>query len=315
MKFRAFRAFIASVYRAKDAASARERELTRAMEVRSRAREVLAEAEMIANRTSVEFDPARAEPAEELDTVDGVAAAAGIAALPAPASPSPSPPSSNLLLHPPVVAPAATIESIDESAIFDLSADEQDVSVADDADDDKNLTPADAPNEKETAAEAPVAAVAPPAAHSREYEVAYKAAFDAALAAAEAEAAALRARLADTTNDASRRTATSHRNTRLNHVLDDKENAGPENDASKRPTAGGASFRSFAPSGTFAKVYHDVGRIATGGSSDDAMLGPVRGARTAKALRAADAILGRHERNDGYGRGSAEGYSRVYHHR
>ena len=47
----------------------------------------------------------------------------------------------------------------------------------------------------------------------------------------------------------------------------------------------------------------------------DAMLGPVRGARTAKALRAADAILGRHERNDGYGRGSAEGYSRVYHHR
>ena len=47
----------------------------------------------------------------------------------------------------------------------------------------------------------------------------------------------------------------------------------------------------------------------------DAMLGPVRGARTAKALRAADAILGRHERNDGYGHGSAEGYSRVYHHR
>ena len=305
LKFRAFRAFIASVYRAKDAASARERELTRAMEVRSRAREVLAEAEMIANRTSVEFDPARAEPAEELDTVDGVAAAAGIAALPAPASPSPSPPSSNLLLHPPVFAPAATIESTDESAIFDLSADEQDVSVADDADDDKILTPADAPNEKETAAEAPVAAVAPPSAHSREYEVAYKAAFDAALAAAEAEAAALRARLADTTNDVSRRTATSHRNTRLNHVLDDKENAGPENDAS----------RSFAPSGTFAKVYHDAGRIATGSASDDAMLGPVRGARTAKALRAADAILGRHETNDGYGRGSAEGYSRVYHHR
>ena len=86
---------------------------------------------------------------------------------------------------------------------------------------------------------------------------------------------------------------------------DDKENVGPENDAS----------RSFAPSGTFAKVYHDVGRIATGSASDDAMLGPVRGARTAKALRAADAILGRHERNDGYGRGSAEGYSRVYHHR
>ena len=36
---------------------------------------------------------------------------------------------------------------------------------------------------------------------------------------------------------------------------------------------------------------------------------------SAKALRAADAILGRHERNDGYGHGSAEGYSRVYHHR
>jgi len=310
LKFRAFRAFIASVYRARDAASARERELTRAMEVRSRAREVLAEAEMIANRTSVEFDPACAEPAEEVDAVDGVAAAAGIAALPAPASPSPSPPSSHLLLHPPVVAPtpAATIESIDESAIFDLSADEQDVSVADD--DDKNLTPPDAPNEKETAAEAAVAAVAPPSAHSREYEVAYKAAYDAALAAAEAEAAALRARLADTTNDASR-PATSHRNTRL-HVLDDKENAGPENDAPKRPTAG-ASARSFA-SGTFAKVYHDAGRVATG-SASDATLGPVRGARTAKALRAADAILGRHERNDGYGRGSSEGYSRVYHHR
>ena len=38
----------------------------------------------------------------------------------------------------------------------------------------------------------------------------------------------------------------------------------------------------FAPSGTFAKVYHDAGRIATGGSSDDAAAGPVRGARTAK---------------------------------
>ena len=141
-----------------------------------------------------------------------------------------------------------------------------------------------------------MAAVAPPSAHSREYEVAYKATYDAALAAAEAEAAALRARLADTTNDASHHTATSHRNTRL-HVLDDKENAGPENDAS----------RSFAPSGTFAKVYHDAGCITTGSASDDAMLGPVRGARTAKALRATDAILGRHERNDGYGRRSAEG--------
>ena len=97
--------------------------------------------------------------------------------------------------------------------------------------------------------------------------------------------------------------------------MDDKENAGPENDAPKRPTAGGASFRSFAPLGTFAKVYHDAGCITTGSASDDAMLGPVRGARTAKALRAADAILGRRERNDGYGRGSAEGYSRVYHHR
>ena len=32
--------------------------------MRSRAREVLAEAEMIANRTSVEFDPVCAEPAE-----------------------------------------------------------------------------------------------------------------------------------------------------------------------------------------------------------------------------------------------------------
>ncbi|ACO66795.1 predicted protein [Micromonas commoda] len=321
LKFRAFRAFIASVYRAKDAASARERELTRAMEVRSRAREVLAEAEMIANRTSVEFDPLCAEPAEvdatdEVDAVDRVAAAAaGIAALPAPPPPSP-PPSSHLLLHPPVVAPAATIESIDESAIFDLSADEQDVSIADD--DDKNLTPRDAPNEKEKEAEAAVVAVAPPSAHSREYEVAYKAAYDAALAAAEAEAAALRARLADTHYDASR--PVTNRNTHLSHVLDDKENAGGrENDAGKRRT-GASSHSSFA-SVTYAKVYHE-GVSSTGGTArapggtlGDAMLGPVRGARTAKALRAADAILGRHERNDGYGHGSAEGYSRVYHHR
>ena len=55
------------------------------------------------------------------------------------------------------------------------------ISIADD-DDDKNLTPRDAPNEKE--AEAAVVAVTPPSAHSREYEVAYKAAYDAALAAA-----------------------------------------------------------------------------------------------------------------------------------
>ena len=316
LKFRAFRAFIASVYRAKDAASARERELTRAMEVRSRAREVLAEAEMIANRTSVEFDPVCAEPAEvdamdEVDAVDRVAAAAGIAALPAP-----PPPSSHPLLHPPVVAPAATIESIDESAIFDLSADEQDVSIADD--DDKNLTPPDAPNEKESKAEAAAAvvAVAPsPSAHSREYDVAYKAAYDAALAAAEAEAAALRARLAETRSiDASRPATNRYEGVTTNHlhVLDDKENAGGgENDAGKRRTGGQSSSHS-----TYAKVYHDGGtaRVHPGGTSD-AMLGPVRGARTAKALRAADAILGRHERNDGYGHGSAEAYSRVYHHR
>ena len=318
LKFRAFRAFIASVYRAKDAASARERELTRAMEVRSRAREVLAEAEMIANRTSVEFDPVCAEPAEvdamdEVDAVDRVAAAAGIAALPAP-----PPPSSHPLLHPPVVAPAATIESIDESAIFDLSADEQDVSIADD--DDKNLTPRDAPNEKE--AEAAVVAVAPPSAHSREYEVAYKAAYDAALAAAEAEAAALRARLAETRRDDASRPVTNRYEgvtTNHQHVSDDKENAGgSENDAGKRRT-GASSHSSFA-SVTYAKVYHDASSTggtarAPGGTLSDAMLGPVRGARTAKALRAADAILGRHERNDGYGHGSAEGYSRVYHHR
>ena len=63
----------------------------------------------------------------------------------------------------------------------------------------QKFDPRDAPNEKE--AEAAVVAVAPPSAHSREYEVAYKAAYDAALAAAEAEAAALRARLADTHYD------------------------------------------------------------------------------------------------------------------
>ena len=163
-----------------------------------------------------------------------------------------------------------------------------------------------------------MAAVAPPSAHSREYEVAYKAAYDAALAAAEAEAAALRARLADTHYDASR--PVTNRNTHLSHVSDDKENAGgSENDAGKRRT-GASSHSSFA-SVTYAKVYHE-GVSSTGGTArapggtlSDAMLGPVRGARTAKALRAADAILGRHERNDGYGHGSAEGYSRVYHHR
>ena len=53
LTFRAFRAFVASTL---DALGARERELTRAMEVRMRAREVLAEAEMIAGRTSVEFE-------------------------------------------------------------------------------------------------------------------------------------------------------------------------------------------------------------------------------------------------------------------
>ena len=178
------------------------------------------------------------------------------------------------------------------------------------------MTPRDAPNEKEAEAEAAVVAVAPPSAHSREYEVAYKAAYDAALAAAEAEAAALRARLADTHYDASR--PVTNRNTHL-HVLDDKENArGSENDAGKRRT-GASSHSSFA-SVTYAKVYHDASSTggtarAPGGTLSDAMLGPVRGARTAKALRAADAILGRHERNDGYGHGSAEGYSRVYHHR
>ena len=163
-----------------------------------------------------------------------------------------------------------------------------------------------------------MAAVAPPSAHSREYEVAYKAAYDAALAAAEAEAAALRARLADTHYDASR--PVTNRNTHL-HVSDDKENAGGrENDAGKRRTTLKSSHSSFA-SVTYAKVYHE-GVSSTGGTArapggtlSDAMLGPVRGARTAKALRAADAILGRHERNDGYGHGSAEAYSRVYHHR
>ena len=172
---------------------------------------------------------------DEVDAMDRVAAAAGIAALPAP-----PPPSSHPLLHPPVVAPAATIESIDESAIFDLSADEQDVSIADD--DDKNLTPRDAPNEKELKAEAAAAvvAVAPsPSAHSREYDVAYKAAYDAALAAAEAEAAALRARLAETRYDASRPVTNRYEGVTTNHlhVLDDKENAGgSENDAGKRRT-------------------------------------------------------------------------------
>ena len=180
------------------------------------------------------------------------------------------------------------------------------------------MTPPDAPNEKESKAEAAAAvvAVAPsPSAHSREYDVAYKAAYDAALAAAEAEAAALRARLAETRSiDASRPATNRYEGVTTNHlhVLDDKENAGGgENDAGKRRTGGQSSSHS-----TYAKVYHDGGtaRVHPGGTSD-AMLGPVRGARTAKALRAADAILGRHERNDGYGHGSAEAYSRVYHHR
>ena len=84
---------------------------------------------------------------------------------------------------------------------------------------------------------------------------------------------------------------------------------------------------------TYAKVYHGLG----GGTK----LGVVRGARTTKALAAADAVLGRNSRDfaplaglnpnpkvgsdgdallkvldaDPYTYRSAESYSRVYHHR
>ena len=123
LTFRAFRAFVASTL---DALGARERELTRAMEVRMRAREVLAEAEMIAGRTSVEFE----EP-EAAAEAEAALAPVHIAALPAPPA-HPSPGIADTQVTTAVIPPASQsprhrVESIDESAIFDLSADDLDV--------------------------------------------------------------------------------------------------------------------------------------------------------------------------------------------
>ena len=149
--------------------------------------------------------------------------------------------------------------------------------------------------------------------HSREYEVAYRAAYDAALAAAAAEAAARRR--ASSTPAAP---PTSKTDVSAFDSENDKENAG---------------VNGSIASDTYAKVYHGLG----GGTK----LGVVRGARTTKALAAADAVLGRNSRDfaplaglnpnprvgsdgdallkvldaDPYTYRSAESYSRVYHHR
>ena len=180
LTFRAFRAFVASTL---DALGARERELTRAMEVRMRAREVLAEAEMIAGRTSVEFEEPEAEAAAE-----AALAPVHIAALPAPPA-HPSPGIADTQVTTAVIPPASQsprhrVESIDESAIFDLSADDLDV--------DEHVDDDVSPPAEEQATAVTHAAPQQVPQHSREYEVAYRAAYDAALAAAAAEAAARR---------------------------------------------------------------------------------------------------------------------------
>jgi hypothetical protein len=298
LTFRAFRAFVASTL---DALGARERELTRAMEVRMRAREVLAEADMIAGRTSVEFE-------EPESAAEAALAPVHIAALPAP--PAPPPPGTADTQVTAVISiessqsPRHRVESIDESAIFDLSAD--DLDVVDDVDTDDASPPAE---EQATA----VTHATPQQVHqhSREYEVAYRAAYDAALAAAAAEAAARRRASSTPAAPPTSKTVSAF------DSENDKENAG---------------VNGSIASDTYAKVYHGLG----GGTK----LGVVRGARTTKALAAADAVLGRNSRDfalaglnpnprvgsdgdallkvldaDPYTYRSAESYSRVYHHR
>ena len=302
LTFRAFRAFVASTL---DALGARERELTRAMEVRMRAREVLAEAEMIAGRTSVEFEEPEAAAEAEAALAPG-----HIAALPAPPA-HPSPGIADTQVTTAVIPPASQsprhrVESIDESAIFDLSAD--DLDVVDDVDTDDVSPPAE---EQATAVTHAAPQQVPQ--HSREYEVAYRAAYDAALAAAAAEAAARRRALSTPAAPPTSKTVVSAFDSE-----NDKENAGVNG--------------SVKENATYAKVYHGLG----GGTK----LGVVRGARTTKALAAADAVLGRNSRDfalaglnpnprvgsdgdallkvldaDPYTYRSAESYSRVYHHR
>ena len=297
LTFLAFRAFVASTL---DALGARERELTRAMEVRMRAREVLAEAEMIAGRTSVEF--------EEPEAAEAALAPVHIAALPAPPA-LPSPGIADTQVTTAVISlasqsPRHRVESIDESAIFDLSADDLDV---DEHVDDDASPPAE---EQATAVTHATPQQVPQ--HSREYEVAYRAAYDAALAAAAAEAAARRR--ASSTPAAPPTSKTGEVSA---FDFDDKENAG---------------VNGSIASDAYAKVYHGL----VGGTK----LGVVRGARTTKALAAADAVLGRNSRDfalaglnpnprvgsdgdallkvldaDPYTYRSAESYSRVYHHR
>jgi hypothetical protein len=300
LTFRAFRAFVASTL---DALGARERELTRAMEVRMRAREVLAEAEMIAGRTSVEFE----EP-EAAAEAEAALAPVHIAALPAPpAHPSPGIVDTQVttaVIPPASQSPRHRVESIDESAIFDLSAD--DLDVVDDVDTDDVSPPAE---EQATAVTHAAPQQVPQ--HSREYEVAYRAAYDAALAAAAAEAAARRRASSTPAAPPTSKTVSAF------DSENDKENAG---------------VNGSIASDTYAKVYHGLG----GGTK----LGVVRGARTTKALAAADAVLGRNSRDfalaglnpnprvgsdgdallkvldaDPYTYRSAESYSRVYHHR
>ena len=233
-----------------------------------------------------------------------------IAALPAPPAP-PSPGIADTQVTTAVIPPASQsprhrVESIDESAIFDLSADDLDV--------DEHVDDDVSPPAEEQATAVTHAAPQQVPQHSREYEVAYRAAYDAALAAAAAEAAARR-------RASSTQAAPPISKTKTVSAFDsenDKENAG---------------VNGSIASDTYAKVYHGLG----GGTK----LGVVRGARTTKALAAADAVLGRNSRDfaplaglnpnprvgsdgdallkvldaDPYTYRSAESYSRVYHHR
>ena len=263
-----------------------------------RAREVLAEAEMIAGRTSVEFEEPEA-------AAEAALAPVHIAALPAPpAPPSPGIADMQVTAVISIESPRHRVESIDESAIFDLSADDLDA----DLDVDDDVSP---PAEEQATAVTHANPQQVPQ-HSREYEVAYRAAYDAALAAAAAEAAARRRASSTPAAPPTSKTVVSAFDSE-----NDKENAG---------------VNGSIASDTYAKVYHGLG----GGTK----LGVVRGARTTKALAAADAVLGRNSRDfalaglnpnprvgpdgdallkvldaDPYTYRSAESYSRVYHHR
>ena len=179
LTFRAFRAFVASTL---DALGARERELTRAMEVRMRAREVLAEAEMIAGRTSVEFEEPEA----------AAEAAPGAGAHRRPTRPARSSFSRDRRYagddscHPTGVSIAASPRRVHRRERHLRPLRGRPRRVDEHVDDDVS------PPAEEQATAVTHAAPQQVPQHSREYEVAYRAAYDAALAAAAAEAAARR---------------------------------------------------------------------------------------------------------------------------